>query len=73
MNSSKVLLFTFGAVIADIRICAWYSDLSSNEAFIQQLRLAITSAATNITNRLYKTDISDVIFNRLIPIGIRHA
>lgn len=54
-------------------VCVWYSDLSSNEAFVQQLRLAITSAATNVTNRFYKADISTIIFNHLIPIGIRHA
>ena len=54
-------------------VCTWYSDLSSNEAFVQQLRLAIATAATNITSRLYKADLSHIIFNHLIPLGIHHA
>ncbi|OXU20981.1 hypothetical protein TSAR_003479 [Trichomalopsis sarcophagae] len=54
-------------------VCTWYSDLSSNEAFVQQLRLAIATAATNITGRLYKADLSHIIFNHLIPIAVHHA
>lgn len=54
-------------------VCTWYSDLSSNEAFVQQLRLAIATAATNITSRLYKADLSHIIFNHLIPLGVHHA
>ncbi|KAL7288116.1 sorting nexin-14-like isoform X2 [Trichogramma pretiosum] len=54
-------------------VCTWYSSLSSNEAFVQQLRLAITTAATNITGRLYKADLSQIIFNNLIPLALHHA
>lgn len=54
-------------------VCTWYSDLSSNEAFVQQLRLAIATATTNLTVRLYKADLSHIIFNHLIPIAVHHA
>ncbi|XP_014206596.1 sorting nexin-14-like [Copidosoma floridanum] len=54
-------------------VCTWYSDLSSNDAFVQQLRLAIATAATNVTNRLFKCDLSHIIFNHLIPLGVHHA
>ncbi|KAJ8681663.1 hypothetical protein QAD02_017455 [Eretmocerus hayati] len=54
-------------------VCTWYCDLSSNESFIQQLRLAISTAVTNVTGRLYRADLSCIIFNHLIPLGVQHA
>jgi hypothetical protein len=59
--------------ILQIYVCTWYSDFSANEAFIQQLRLAITTAAKNIAIRLLRADIGKIIFCDLIPLAIQHA
>jgi len=59
--------------ILQIYVCTWYSDFSANEAFIQQLRLAITTAAKNIAIRLLRADIGSIIFCDLIPLAIQHA
>lgn len=67
------IVFQLLEQILQTYVCAWYSDLSSNEAFVQQLRVAIATAATNISSRLFKADLSSIIFNNLIPIAIDHA
>ncbi|CAD6221169.1 GSCOCG00005067001-RA-CDS [Cotesia congregata] len=54
-------------------VCTWYSDFSSNEAFLQQLRLTTTIAIRNIISRLLNTQVSELIFNNLIPIALQHA
>lgn len=59
--------------ILQIYVCTWYSDFSANEAFIQQLRLAITTAAKNIAIRLLRADTGTIIFCDLIPLAIQHA
>jgi hypothetical protein len=35
--------------------------------------MAITSAVTNVTGRLFKADLSHIIFNHLIPLAVHHA
>lgn len=59
--------------VLQIYVRAWYSDFSTNEAFIQQLRLAITTAAKNIAVRLLRADTAAIAFNGLIPLAIQHA
>ncbi|KAL0109395.1 hypothetical protein PUN28_014457 [Cardiocondyla obscurior] len=59
--------------VLQIYVCTWYSDFSANEAFIQQLRLAITTAAKNIAIRLLRADVSTLTFDGLIPLAIQHA
>jgi sorting nexin-14 len=59
--------------ILQIYVCTWYSDLSADGAFIQQLRLAITTAAKNITVRLFHADVPIIMFCDLIPLTIQHA
>lgn len=54
-------------------VCTWYSSLSSNRAFVQELRFAIATATRNITARLFCADISQIIFNNLIPVALQHA
>ncbi|XP_003705519.2 sorting nexin-14 isoform X1 [Megachile rotundata] len=54
-------------------VCAWYSDFSADEAFIQQLRLATATATKNIAVRLLRTDIVNVILCRLVPLILQHA
>ncbi|XP_031833287.1 sorting nexin-14 [Nomia melanderi] len=54
-------------------VCAWYSDFSTNEAFVQQLRLATSTATKNITVRLLRTDVANVVFSRLIPLILQHS
>lgn len=56
-----------------IYVRTWYSDFSANEAFIQQLRLAITTVAKNIAVRLLRTDAATIAFDGLIPLAIQHA
>lgn len=59
--------------VLQIYVRSWYSDFSTNEAFIQQLRLAITTAAKNITIRLLRADTAGITFHDLIPLAIQHA
>lgn len=54
-------------------VCTWYSNLSTNEAFIHQLRFAITTAARNITSRLLHANIPVIIFDDLIPLILHHV
>ncbi|KAK9303202.1 hypothetical protein QLX08_004982 [Tetragonisca angustula] len=54
-------------------VCAWYSDFSTNEAFVQQLRLAAATATKDIAVRLLRTDVPNVIFCHLIPLALQHA
>ncbi|KAK0097139.1 hypothetical protein PV326_003144 [Microctonus aethiopoides] len=54
-------------------VCTWYSNFSSDEAFVQQLRLIIATAVRNIIGRLLRVNMSEVIFNNLIPIALEHA
>lgn len=54
-------------------ICAWYSEFSSDEAFVQQFRSAIAAAAGNIAQRLFRLDVAAVIFDHLVPIALQHA
>lgn len=59
--------------VLQIYVRSWYSDFSTNEAFIQQLRLAITTAAKNIAIRLLRADTAGITFTDLIPLAIQHA
>ncbi|CAL1674633.1 unnamed protein product [Lasius platythorax] len=59
--------------VLQIYVRSWYSDFSTNEAFIQQLRLAITTAAKNIAIRLLRADTAGITFHDLIPLAIQHA
>ncbi|XP_018300298.1 sorting nexin-14 [Mycetomoellerius zeteki] len=59
--------------VLQMYVCTWYSDITANEAFIQQLRLAITTAAKNITIRLLRADTATLAFDGLIPLAIQHA
>ncbi|XP_034184894.1 sorting nexin-14 [Osmia lignaria lignaria] len=54
-------------------VCAWYSDFSADEAFVQQLRLATATAAKNIAVRLLRTDVVNVVLCRLVPLILQHA
>ncbi|CAK9796439.1 Sorting nexin-14 [Anthophora plagiata] len=54
-------------------VCAWYSDFSTNEAFVQQLRLTTVTATKNVTVRLLRTDVASVVFQRLIPLILQHV
>lgn len=69
----KFVLLQLLEEILQTYVCTWYSSFSANEAFIQQLRLAITTAAKNIAIRLLRADIGTIIFCDLIPLAIQHA
>lgn len=40
---------------------------------MQQLRSATATASKNIAVRLLRTDVTNVVFNRLIPLILQHA
>ncbi|XP_046611100.1 sorting nexin-14-like isoform X1 [Neodiprion virginianus] len=54
-------------------ICTWYLEFSSDEAFVQQFRTCIATAAGNIAQRLFRVDTAAVIFDHLVPIALQHA
>ncbi|XP_015608100.1 sorting nexin-14 isoform X2 [Cephus cinctus] len=54
-------------------VCTWYSDLSSDETFLQQLKITIATAARNIAGRLFSVNLAGIIFNNLIPVALHHA
>lgn len=54
-------------------VCEWYTTFSSDEAFLQELRQTIATAVRNIADRLFRTNISEVIFNNLLPVALQHA
>ncbi|XP_012271513.1 sorting nexin-14 isoform X2 [Orussus abietinus] len=54
-------------------VCAWYSNFSSDDAFVQQLKIAIATATRNIADRLLRANVPAIIFNNLIPIALHHA
>ncbi|XP_043256850.1 sorting nexin-14-like [Colletes gigas] len=54
-------------------ICAWYSSFSTNKAFVQQLRVATTTATKNLVVRLLRTDVANIVLCRLVPLILQNA
>ncbi|XP_034949183.1 sorting nexin-14-like [Chelonus insularis] len=54
-------------------VTSWYANVSADDAFLHQLRLATTIAIRNLTARLLRVKISQLIFDNLIPIALQHA
>lgn len=54
-------------------VSVWYSEFSSDEAFVQQFRTSIATAVGNVAQRLFRVDVAAVIFEHLVPVAIQHA
>lgn len=54
-------------------VCTWYTNFSANPSFVHQIRLAISTATRDIAGRLFRSDISEIIFSNLIPIALQHS
>lgn len=58
-------------VISDF-VKSWYSNISSNPSFTNEVDKAIRIALTNIRDRLFQTDLVDVVTTRFVPIMTAH-
>jgi sorting nexin-25 len=51
---------------------SWYSNISSNPCFTNEVDKAIRLAMINIRDRLFRTDLVDVVTTRFVPIMTAH-
>ena len=51
---------------------SWYSNISSNPSFTNEVDKAIRLALINIRDRLFQTDLVDVVTTRFVPIMTAH-
>ncbi|KAG7196813.1 hypothetical protein KM043_016926 [Ampulex compressa] len=54
-------------------VCTWYSNFSMDQAFLQQLRLAIAIATKNLVARLLRMDVATILFQEFVPLMLQHA
>eukprot|EP00092_Neocalanus_flemingeri_P013482 GFUD01014541.1.p1 GENE.GFUD01014541.1~~GFUD01014541.1.p1 ORF type:complete len:1024 (+),score=205.10 GFUD01014541.1:100-3171(+) len=53
-------------------INSWYSDLSHDEEFLQEMRHLFRETTTEILTRLTRIDITETILNDIIPVALQH-
>ncbi|KAI1106594.1 PXA domain-containing protein [Jackrogersella minutella] len=53
-------------------IKSWYSNISKNPVFANEVDKAIRLALARIRDRLFETDLVDVVTNRIVPILTAH-
>merc|ERR1719233_58813 len=53
-------------------INSWYSELSHDEEFIQEIRHLFRDTTTEVLTRLTRVDITETILNDIIPVAIQH-
>merc|ERR1719320_197282 len=53
-------------------INSWYSELSHDEEFIQEIRHIFRDTTTEVLTRLTRVDITETILNDIIPVAIQH-
>ena len=51
----------------------WYSEISYDEDFVQELRCVLRHAIAILGRRLCKVDLTDLIVKRVIPIALCHV
>jgi sorting nexin-25 len=51
---------------------SWYSKISSNPSFTNEVDKAVRLALINIRDRLFQTDLVDVVTTRFVPIMTAH-
>jgi len=61
----------FERVITE-HIYSWYSDLSHDEEFLQEMRQLFRETTTEILTRLARIDITETILNDIIPVALQH-
>nr|CAD7261904.1 unnamed protein product [Timema shepardi] len=53
-------------------VYSWYSDLSRDESFVQELRHSIRYAASVVLRQGLQVDLANLITSKLIPAGLGH-
>ncbi|KAL8739940.1 MAG: hypothetical protein Q9190_007300 [Brigantiaea leucoxantha] len=53
-------------------VTLWYSNITHSSTFVNQVDLAIRSALISIRERVFSTDVVEVVVSRLAPIITRH-
>ncbi|XP_034243471.1 sorting nexin-14-like isoform X2 [Thrips palmi] len=51
---------------------SWYSQISSDNAFELELRVLLRRACTILLQRGLKINLAEIIFQKLLPAGVRH-
>jgi len=51
---------------------SWYRDLSHDEEFLQEMRKIFRDATTELLTRLTRVDLTETLFNDVVPIGLQH-
>jgi len=71
-NVDEALERLFERILTEY-VNSWYCDLSADSEFVQQIRNIIRDITSNILKRLSKVDLSEVILEDVVPIGIQHV
>jgi len=53
-------------------INSWYSDLSHDEEFMQEMRHLFRDTSTEVLTRLTRIDITETILSDVIPVAVQH-
>lgn len=53
-------------------INSWYSDLSHDEEFLQEMRHLFRDTTTEVLTRLTRIDITETILHDIIPVAVQH-
>jgi len=54
-------------------INSWYSDLSQDEEFLQEMRILFRDTTTEVLTRLTRVDLTETILHDVIPIALQHV
>ncbi|CAH1955882.1 unnamed protein product [Acanthoscelides obtectus] len=52
---------------------SWYTPLTDDTDFINELRYCFRYAVASVVNRILELDVADVIANKLVPCAIKHV
>merc|ERR1719244_269537 len=53
-------------------IDSWYSDLSQDEEFLQEIRSLLREVTSEVLTRLSRLDITETLLQDIIPLAIQH-
>lgn len=70
-NISRALDDVLDLITRDF-ICSWYSKISYNPVFRNEVDRAIRCALENVRDRLFEVDLPEVLTTRLVPILTAH-
>lgn len=60
-----------GFILRDF-VCTWYSNISKNAIFPNEVDRAVRSSIDNILTRLQEKDLADLVTSRIMPILTEH-